>query len=160
MPFDSDAPPQLDRIDRQILASLQEDARRTVADVAALVSLSPSPCWRRIRQLDEAGLIAGYHARLDRRKLGWSVHGFVHLQLETHAEDTAAAFEREVQALDQVLACHNLSGKYDYQLEVIGRSIDDFSAFVRDRVRRLPGVREISTSFSLREVKGERRVPL
>jgi DNA-binding Lrp family transcriptional regulator len=160
MPIDSDAPPQLDRIDRQILASLQEDARRTVADVAALVSLSPSPCWRRIRQLDEAGLIAGYHARLDRRKLGWSVHGFVHLQLETHAEDTAAAFEREVQALDQVLACHNLSGKYDYQLEVIGRSIDDFSAFVRDRVRRLPGVREISTSFSLREVKGERRVPL
>jgi len=160
MPSVHGAPPQLDRIDRQILASLQEDARRTVAEVAALVSLSPSPCWRRIRQLDEAGLIAGYHARLDRRKLGWSVHGFVHLQLENHAEDTAAAFEREVQALDQVLACHNLSGKYDYQLEVIGRSVDDFSAFVRDRVRRLPGVREIATSFSLREVKGERRVPL
>jgi len=156
----NDAVPQLDRVDLQILASLQEDARRTVADVAQLVSLSPSPCWRRMRQLDEAGLICGYHARLDRKKLGWSVHGFVHLQLDNHVEDTAIAFEREVQLLDQVLACHNISGRYDYQLEVVARSVDDFSSFVRERVRRLPGVREIATSFSLREVKGDRRVPL
>lgn len=150
----------LDRSDRRILEALQEDARRTVAELAEQVSLSISPCWRRIKALQDSGVIAGYHARLDRERLGWSVHGFIHLQLDNHGPDVAAAFEREVQALDQVLACHNLSGRYDYQLEVVGRNLQDFADFVRDRLRRLPGVREISTSFTLREVKGERRLPV
>jgi DNA-binding Lrp family transcriptional regulator len=160
MPLGSDATPHLDRHDRQLLSALQEDARRSVADLAGLVSLSQSPVWRRVRALEAAGVIAGYHARLDERRLGFDVRGFVHLQLENHTAEVATAFEREVQLLDQVLACHNLSGKYDYQLEVIARSLDDFANFVRDRVRRLPGVREIATSFSLREIKGARQVPV
>ncbi|MBK7146532.1 MAG: Lrp/AsnC family transcriptional regulator [Xanthomonadales bacterium] len=160
MPPEPDAPPQLDRTDQRILEALQDDARRSVADLAALVSLSHSPVWRRVRALEAAGIIAGYHAHLDERRLGFGVRGFVQLQLENHTAEIATAFEREVQLLDQVLACHNLSGKYDYQLEVIARSLDDFASFVRERVRRLPGVREIATSFSLREVKGGRRVPV
>ena len=150
----------LDRTDHRILRLLQEDARRTVADIAAAVSLSHSPCWRRINQLEKRGLIAGYHARLDRQQLGWEVLGFVHLQLENHGAQTAAAFEREIQTLDQVLACHNLSGRYDYQLEVVGRSLDDFAHFVRERLRQLPGVREIATSFCLGEVKTQRAIPV
>jgi DNA-binding Lrp family transcriptional regulator len=150
----------LDRVDRRLLELLQADARQTVAQLAEQVALSQSPCWRRVNLLEQSGLIAGYHARLDRAKLGWEVLGFVHLQLDNHSPDIAAAFEREVRALDQVLACHNLSGRYDYQLEVVGRSLDDFSHFVRERLRRLPGVREIATSFSLGEVKARRDLPV
>ena len=94
--------------------------------------VSPSATvWRRVRALEAAGIIAGYHASLDERRLGFGVRGFVQLQLENHTAEVASAFEREVQLLDQVLACHNLSGKYDYQLEVIARSLDDFASFVR-----------------------------
>ena len=89
----------LDATDRTILIELQQDARRTVAELADLVSLSQSPCWRRVRQLEESGVIEGYHARLNRKRLGYGVTGFVHLQMENHTPEIAAAFEREVVAL-------------------------------------------------------------
>src|ERR1035437_5889354 len=91
----------LDNTDRKLLDALQHDARQTVADLAQLVSLSPSPCWRRVRQLEEAGVIEGYHAQLSRAKLGYGVTGFVHLQMDNHSPDIMAAFEREVGALAQ-----------------------------------------------------------
>lgn len=160
MTSDRSPPADLDRVDRQLLGLLQADARQTVAQLSEQVALSHSPCWRRVNQLESSGLITGYHARLDRQKLGWEVLGFVHLQLDNHSPNTAAALEHEVMAMDQVLACHNLSGRYDYQLEVVARSLDDFAHFVRERLRRLPGVREIATSFSLGEVKGRRDIPL
>lgn len=150
----------LDSIDRRILGLLQRDARLTVAEIATQVSLSPSPCWRRIRHLEVQGLIAGYEARLDRRRLGYGVLGFVHLQLDSHSPSTARAFEREVCALEQVLSCHNLSGRYDYMLEVIAADLEDFSRFVRENLRGLPGVREMQSSFSLKEIKSDRRLPV
>lgn len=144
---------QLDAVDRRLLAALQKDGRRTIAELAESVSLSPSPCWRRVRQLEERGVIAGYHARLDRQLLGYGVLGFVHLAMHDHTPEMAAAFEREVVGLPQVLSCHNLSGRFDYQLEVVARDLETFAGFVRGRIRGLPGVREISTSFSLNEIK-------
>lgn len=89
MPPEPDAPPQLDRTDQRILEALQDDARRSVADLAALVSLSHSPVWRRVRALEAAGVIAGYHAHLDERRLGFGVRGFVQLQLENHTAEIA-----------------------------------------------------------------------
>jgi Lrp/AsnC family leucine-responsive transcriptional regulator len=145
--------PDLDTTDRKLLTLLQADARMTVAELAEAVALSPSPCWRRIRALEATGLIAGYHARLDRKKLGYGVTGFVHLQMATHAAESIEAFERELATLPQVLSCHNLSGHYDYLLEVIEQDLDSFAHLVRVRIRGLPGVREISTAFSLKEVK-------
>jgi Lrp/AsnC family transcriptional regulator, leucine-responsive regulatory protein len=149
-----------DPVDRQLLSALQKNGRTTVGELAELVSLSPSPCWRRVRQLEESGLIAGYHARLDRQLLGYGVLGFVHLAMHDHTQEKADAFEREVVALPQVLSCHNLSGRYDYQLEVIARDLETFSEFVRNNIRGLPGVREISTSFSLKEVKRSSELPV
>lgn len=151
---------KLDNTDRQLLDALQKDGRTTIGDLAERVSLSQSPCWRRVRHLEECGVIAGYHARLDRKLLGYGVLGFVHLAMHDHTPDMAAAFEREVVALPQVLACHNLSGRYDYQLEVVAQDLELFAEFVRSNIRGLPGVREISTSFSLKEVKRSIALPV
>ncbi len=153
-------PCDLDAVDRSLLNALQQDGRATVGELAERVALSPSPCWRRVRQLEESGLISGYHAHLDRQRAGWGVLGFVQLGLHNHTAEVTAAFEREVQALPQVLACHNLSGRYDYQLEVVAPSLEVFAEFVRTRIRSLPGVREISTSFSLKEIKRTVALPV
>lgn len=149
-----------DATDRAILQALQRDARQTTAELAEQVSLSQSPCWRRVRQLEDAGVIEGYHARLSRRHLGYGVTGFIQLQMQDHTAEVAAAFEREVVALPQVVACHNLSGQYDYLIEAIATDLDAFSTLVRNKIRCLPGVREISTSFSLKEVKGSGGLPV
>ncbi len=149
-----------DAVDRQLLTALQQDGRATVGELAELVSLSASPCWRRIKHLEDAGVIEGYHARLSRQKLGYGVTGFVHLQMENHTPQAAESFERAVVALPQVLSCHNLSGRYDYQLEVVGVDLAAFAEFARTQIRALPGVRGISTSFSLKEVKRALALPV
>ena len=149
-----------DHVDRALLEVLQRDGRATVGQLAERVSLSPSPCWRRVRQLEESGVISGYHAHLDRRRIGYGVLGFVQLNLHDHTSSICAAFEREVLALPQVLACHNLSGRHDYQLEVVAPDLEFFAEFVRSRIRSLPGVRQISTSFSLKEIKRTIALPL
>lgn len=149
-----------DTIDQRLLRALQRDARHTIAELAELVSLSPSPCWRRVRQLEEAGVIEGYHAHLSRKRLGYGVTGFIHLQMENHGPEMAAAFEREVVALPQVMACHNLSGRYDYLIEAIAPDLEAFSVLVREKIRGLPGVKEISTSFSLKSVKQDAGLPV
>lgn len=142
-----------DVTDKKILFELQRDGRQTMAELAEKVSLSQSPCWRRVRQLEETGVVQSYGARLNRTRLGFGVTGFVHLQMENHTNDMAAAFEREVVAIAQVISCYNLSGRYDYMLEVIAPDLEAFSSLIRNRIRSLPGVREIATSFSLKEVK-------
>jgi DNA-binding Lrp family transcriptional regulator len=156
----SDTPRDLDRIDRQLLEALQANARLTVAELAEKVSLSPSPCWRRVQLLERAGLILGYHARLDRRRLGLGVHGFVSLRMENHTPKTAASFERQVVALPEVIACQNLSGQYDYQLEIVAEDHEAFARLVRETVRMLPGVKDIYTCFTLKDVKSGGALPI
>jgi Lrp/AsnC family leucine-responsive transcriptional regulator len=92
--------------------------------------------------------------------VGFGVTGFIHLQMEHHTPEIAAAFEREVAAMRLVVSCHNLSGHYDYMLEVVGSDLESFSSFVRNKIRCLPGVKEISTSFSLNEIKRSNVMPL
>lgn len=151
---------KLDATDRMLLRLLQLDSRVTVGELSERVNLSPSPCWRRIKRLEEAGLIESYTVRLSRKRLGLGVTGFVQLQMQDHTPQAAESFEREVVALPQVLACHNLSGRYDYQLEVVAIDLESFSEFVRTHIRALPGVREISTSFSLKEIKRQAVLPV
>lgn len=142
-----------DATDKKILQELQHDGRQSIAELAEKVNLSASPCWRRVKQLEESGIVSSYGARLDQRKLGYGVTGFIQIQLEHHSPDSTTAFEREIVAIAQVIACHNLSGKYDYMLEVIARDLEEFSNLLRNQIRSIKGVKEISTSFSLREVK-------
>ena len=150
----------LDAVDRTLLHALQDNGRATVGELAEAVSLSTSPCWRRIRQLETSGVIEGYHAHLDREAVGFGVLGFVHLTMREHTPATMAAFEREIAAAPQVLACHNLSGRFDYQLEVVAPDLQAFSDYVRTTLRALPGVREISTNFVLKEIKRTHALPV
>ena len=150
----------LEKQDEHILAQLQKEGRTTNQQLAEDVGMSTSACWRRVRALEEAGVIAGYHAHLLRQRVGWGVLGFVQLALHDHTAETTSALEREVMAMPQVLSCHNLSGRYDYQLEVVAADLESFADYVRTHVRSLPGVREISTSFSLKEVKRTMALPL
>ena len=121
----------LDRIDRRLLALLQDDARLTVAELAERVSLSTSPCWRRIRRLEQAGYIAGYHARLSPEKLGFGITAFVSVVMGSHTRDVARAFEAAVQDIPQVIACHNVSGEYDFLLEVVASDLATYGEFAR-----------------------------
>jgi Lrp/AsnC family transcriptional regulator, leucine-responsive regulatory protein len=127
--------PKLDKTDRELLLALQNDARLTVAQLAEKVALSHSPCWRRIHRLEQEGYISGYHARLERMRLGYGVLGFISIQMENHSIETANGFEQAVLALPEVLSCHNLSGRYDYQIEAIATDLESFSRFVRERLR-------------------------
>ena len=133
-------PYPLDPVDRTLLNALQRDGRATVGDLAEAVALSTSPCWRRVRALEDAGVIAGYHAHLHRQRVGWGVLGFVQLALHDHTAETTSALEREVMAMPQVLSCHNLSGRYDYQLEVVAADLESFADYVRTHVRSLPAL--------------------
>lgn len=151
---------EMDRIDRQLLAEVQRDARQTTGELAQRVALSPSPCWRRLKRLEASGAIRGYRAQLDPEHLGWGVTAFVHVMLESHQIEVATRFEDAVQAVPEIVACHNISGQYDFLLQVVARDLRHFGEFARSRIRTLPGVKEMNSSFSLREVKGGGSLPI
>ena len=151
---------QLDRIDRGILDMLQQDGRVSNARLAEAFSLSETSCWRRLRRLEEAGLIAGYHARLDRRKLGFGVMAFVQIVCTQHSEEVTAEFERLIDASPNVLACDNTTGEADFLLQVVAADLDDYSHFVERVLRKLPGVLSIRSNLSLRQLKSTQRLPI
>jgi DNA-binding Lrp family transcriptional regulator len=150
----------LDRADRRLLAAVQDDARLTVAELAERVALSTSPCWRRVRRLEQAGYIEGYHAHLSAAKLGYGITAFVSVVMGSHTQDVARAFEAAVQDIPQVVACHNVSGEYDFLLEVVATDLAAYGEFARNVLQGLPGVRELHSSFSLMSIKARRRLPL
>lgn len=152
--------PQLDRVDRLILEELQGNARLSSADLAERVSLSTSPCWRRVKRLEEEGVIRAYQARLDPAKLGYQVTAFVHISLDKKDTRHLQAFERAAQAIPQVLSCHRISGRYDYQLMAVAEDLQAYGIFAETRINALPSVKEVYTSFVMREVKAPGTVPM
>src|SRR5262245_6974888 len=114
----------LDSHEIGILTALQQDARLTVAELAEKVRLSTSPTWRRVKRLEEEGLITGYHAALDRRALGWGVLAFINVTIEDHSEAQASAFERAVASLPEIVACWSIAGSADFLLQVVSPDLD------------------------------------
>lgn len=151
---------QIDRTDQRILRELQRDARLSTTELAERISLTASPCWRRIKALETEGYIRGYRADIDPRKLGYGVTAFVSVLLESHSHDIGSAFELAVMDVPEILSCHNVSGHYDFLLQVIAKDLESFGNFARDKIRRMPGVKEMYSSFSLKEVKINREIPL
>ena len=149
-----------DKTDLKILAALQQDGRLTNAKLAGQLSLSETPCWRRLKRLEQEGYIRNYQANLDRRKLGFGVMAFVQISCIDHDESSTRKFEEVVQYSDNVLSCHNTTGEADFLLQVVARDLDDYSAFVENTLRKLPGVTAIRSNISLREVKSSSRLPL
>jgi len=143
----------MDRADRALLAALQADSSRSLADLAERVNLSSSACHRRIRSLEEQGLILGYAARVDARRLGLTVEVFVEITLNSQSREAMDRFERAVCDFDEILECHLMSGAADYQLRVAAVDLDHYDRIHRDCLARLPGVSSMRTSFSLRRIK-------
>ncbi len=150
----------LDAFDRKILRALQRDARLTMTALAEEVALSPTQCARRLQRLEGEGLVAGYGARLDRAKAGWSVTVLVAVGLERHGEARAEAFHQAVRALPEVIECLLLTGDADYQLRVVAPDLEAYSRFVTERLMRLPGVASIRSGVVLAEVKAMSPLPL
>ncbi|MDC6169056.1 MULTISPECIES: Lrp/AsnC family transcriptional regulator [Roseateles] len=151
---------EIDPTDRLLLQALQANARLTTSELAQQTQLSQSPCWRRIKRLEDAGLIAGYHARLDRRALGYGVMAFVTISIEGQDEGHSLDFERAVRDIPEVVMCHGVSGPEDFVLVVVAQDLDAYSALMQHKLRRLPGVKMVRTSFSLQEVKGLDGLPI
>jgi Lrp/AsnC family transcriptional regulator, leucine-responsive regulatory protein len=151
----------LDRYDRQILHVLQEDGRISNQDLADRIGLSPSPCLRRVRALEETGIIAGYRALLDARKLGLSLMALIHISMDRHTPDRFENFEAEIGALPEVMECLLITGQdADYQLKVIVRDMDAYQELLLNRITRIPGVTGVHSSFVLRRVVDKTGLPL
>ncbi len=150
----------LDRTDLQLLAALQRNGRQTNAELAERVHLSPSACLRRVQRLERDGVLAGYRAEVDPEKVGIGLQAFVRVQLARHDAEAVAAFARQVDAWDEVVACHALTGDMDYLLQVAVRDLDHFSRFLLDRLLNQSGVADVNSSFVLRTVKAYRGLPL
>lgn len=144
---------QLDSKDRQIIRALQANGRMTNQDLAEKVNLSPSPCLRRLRILEDSGAIRGFHADVDAKAYGLPITVFVRIRLERHNEEDVQRFESRIMAIDEVLECHVLTGASDYQLRVVVPDLDAYEDFIRNRVHRIGGIASIDTSFVYGTVK-------
>lgn len=143
----------MDRADRKLLEALQEDSTRSLAELADLAALSSSACHRRVRALEQAGIITGYGARLDPARLGLSLVVSVEITLISQSSEAMAAFEAAVQDFDDILDCHLMSGAGDYLLRVAARDLEQFDRIHRECLSRLPGVSSMRSSFQIRSIK-------
>ncbi len=150
----------LTRTDRRLLEILQRDGRLTNLELAARVNLSPSACLRRVRTLEEAGVIRSYAAILDPKRVGLGLLAFVNLKLEKRGRMPTDAFARAVKDWPEVLACHALTGDMDYLLRVHVADLDHFSRFVMESLLKHPGVLDVKSSFVLDEVKETTALPV
>ena len=152
--------PKLDRIDRQILALLQEDGRMTNIELARRVGISPPPCLRRVRALEEAGLIRGYHAQLAAEALGFAVTVFAQIGLQSQAESDLKAFEALVAEWPEVREAHMLAGETDFLLKIVAPDWDSYQRFLSGRLTAAPNVAHVKSALVLRASKAAPGVPL
>jgi Lrp/AsnC family leucine-responsive transcriptional regulator len=139
--------------DARILAALQQDGRLSNQALADRLGMSASPCWRRVRHLEEHRYIQGYRAVVDRRKIGLGVMVFIRINIDRHSEAQAKKFEQEVMQLDKVVACYSIGGDADFLLQVVAPDLDGFAEFAMSVIRQLPGIKEMQSMFVLKEIK-------
>lgn len=151
---------RLEAEDVRILNHLQQDGRMTNQALSEAVGLSTSPCWRRVRNLEDTGVIQGYGARLDRKQVGLGVLAFIRVKIDSHSEAEAEDFSQQVSALKEVVACYSIAGDADFLLQVVASDLDSYADFAMSVVRRLPRIKEMQTTFVLKEIKAFQGFPL
>jgi Lrp/AsnC family transcriptional regulator, leucine-responsive regulatory protein len=152
---------ELDRYDRRILEELQKDGRISNQDLAERIGLSPSPCLRRVRALEESGLIRGYRALLDANKLELSLMALIHISMDRHTPERFTNFEEKIAELPEVLECLLITGQdADYQLKVVVKDMDAFQALLLEQITRIEGVSGVHSSFVLRRVVDKTALPV
>ncbi len=150
----------LDRTDRRILDALQKDGRATVQEISERVGLTPSPCLRRIRMLEESGIIQNYVAVLDETSVGLPISVFVSVRLERQREEQLNRFASAIARWPEVLECYLMTGTRDYLLRVVVGTLADYERFLKDKLTRLAGVASIESSFALAQVKYTKALPV
>ncbi|WP_419827151.1 Lrp/AsnC family transcriptional regulator [Sphingomonas sp.] len=152
--------PPFDPVDRTILAELQADGRITNVALAARAGLTAPPCLRRVRALEQDGVIRGYHARLDPGALGYGIAIFALVSLRSQAEDALRAFEAHVDTLPEVRECHMLNGEIDFILKIVAHDLQSFQVFLTSHLTTAPHVASVKTSLTIRTSKDEPGVPV
>lgn len=152
--------PVLDETDRRILDEVQTDGRVSNQDLSERIGLSPSPCLRRLRQLESDGVISRYVALVDPAAVGLGVTAFVRIRLDQQDDRHLAQFEDAVADIPEVMECYLMTGEADYQLRVLVGSLGEFEDFLRHRLTRIPGVAQVTTSFALRPVVYKTALPV
>lgn len=143
----------LDNIDKKILTHLIEDARLSITELAEKVNLSATPCNRRVKQLEESGILTGFHASTDPRKLGYNLSLYIAISMDKHTADRFSHFEEAVRQFKEVVSCSIVTGRTeDYLLKVVVRDMAHYEEFLLHRLNRIDGVSQVHTSFELREV--------
>lgn len=150
---------KIDTAERKILALLQADGRLANNKLAEKVGLSQSPCFRRVKQLEQAGLIKGYVGIVDQRLLGLDITAFVQVTMKDHTSYDEAVFTRCVVNEEHIIECHAMSGNYDYLLKVVAKNMDHFSDIAMHQILKFPGVKSIESSFNLKEIKQSQALP-
>ncbi len=149
----------MDQTERRILTLLQQDGRMSNVALAEQIGLSESPTFRRVRQLEDSGAIAGYAAIVDQRQLGLEVTAFVQVTMERQPDSATESFHAHVADEPHIIECHAMSGSHDYLMKVVARNIDHFSALCMERILKFPGVQHVESSFSLKAIKQSRVLP-
>ncbi|WP_333614481.1 Lrp/AsnC family transcriptional regulator [Psychrobacter sp.] len=146
-------PIDIDATDKQLLRLLQTQARMSITELAERVNLSATPCARRIKRLEEAGIITGYHTQTDAQKLGYPLAVFIAISMDRHTADRFEHFEEKIQSFDEVVSCSIVTGRTeDYLIKVRVRDMAHYEEFLLHRLNRIEGVAQVHTSFELREV--------
>src|SRR6476661_6592241 len=151
---------QLDRHDVLLLTELQRDSRQTVQQLAAAVGLSSTPCWKRVKDMEAAGIIRGYTALVDRERVGLALCVLAEVNLTRHNEDDVRRFEQSIGAEPSIVSCYATTGQADYVIKVLVPDIKRYESFLHEVLFRMPGVTHVRSSVVLKEVKSESRLPL
>ena len=150
----------LDEIDRRILRSIQHNARRSIAELAETAGLSPSACHRRVKLLEDRGLITGYVANLDRVALGYALVFFVEATLQSQDARNQKEFEAAVSKVDEIIECYLMAGEIDYVMRVVASDVADFERIHRDKLTRLPHLGRLRSNLMIREVRKLNGLPI
>lgn len=149
----------MDATDRKIIRELQINARQTNNNLAERINLSPSPCLRRVRKLEQNGVIQGYTVIIDQEKYGLAINAFVLIRLEKQTEDLISEFEARIQDIDEVMECYVMTGSSDYLLHIVSDSLKSYEKFMKQRLTKVPGIGSIETSFAFGNVKKNSTFP-
>ena len=150
----------LDRFEKKILEELQQDSRQSNQELAEKIGLSPAACWRRVRSLEDRGVIKRYTAILDAQAVGMGQCLFAHVRLEKHTEESTEKFVAAVRSRPEVMECFAVTGDFDYILRIVESDVAAYDAFLRTFLFKLPGIAQVQSNLSLREIKFDTALPI
>ena len=154
------ANPRLSGADRRILRVLQREGRISNVELARRVGMSPSPCLRRVRRLEQEGVIKSYAAVVDPRAVGLGVEAFAQVNIERHTDADATAFREAVRSVDEVVACYVMTGEMDFLLRILVPDLDAYGDFIRRKLLKMPSVKDVRTSFAIEVIKNRPGLPM